>query len=196
MTDLDLIRVKETYEKLKNIQKKVNEFKKLAQESKIDDMERIRENPEYQDILGQLLQLPRGINIDSDEEILDIASQKIYDGIRSENNTNGIFVYLHSYTFGTAEQEFDIIEVPYDYQGIHWREYRDIESRNADSNTIVYSQFFKEFYDNNQVLFSPTGMDPMQYYQEVRRTFFKAAIESNQKEACKTIYKRYLIPKE
>ncbi len=189
MTEIDLMRVKETYIKLKNIQISLNELKVKTYNVKtqIDEFKHIKELYEYQIALEQLCKIQTTIHELSNAEILDLASQEIQG-----TSTNEIYVYMGSYIFDKEHPGLESVKVPDDYADSHWREYRNIESCNGDSNVIVQSCCFQTFQDNHHILFAPSGIDEKAFYLEVRRTFFMLAIESGQAEACKTICKRYL----
>lgn len=172
-------------EKIQNAEKEYTSLQQLKTQ-----LEQIPKVQEYKSVLERMGKLDKTLNnreeyYDSNYEILERTLEKCSAwgyGI-NPSETNHIYVYVGSYLFGRT--------VPYDYTGDHWRLYKNIEAIDA---MRISSKEFKKFHEDNTVLFAPEGMDPNEFYKQVRQTFFETAIEKGQEEAIKVIIKRYHFP--
>lgn len=178
MKEETLLEIKEKIKKEKQeiieYNKRVKRIKKLLErKTVIEYLELIDEEPSKLDFK------------DIDEEVI---IKRVYERMLykiDKNDTNKIYVCTGTYTFG----DFDIVHGPTDYlvnrddpSATH-RNYWDLEQSMSIDVAIKKCD---EFEKNNIVIF-----EGRHSYYKIRQEFIKEALKNGQKEAVKTIVKKY-----
>ncbi len=208
MTNENLERVRNRYNKLVELKEQIENAKKmneqlLKRKSELEENEFVKE---YLTILKQLneaheyLALERYFIPNTDQEMLrdaatEVSLQYCYDDTENReeklaNSTNHIYVYMGSFKY---DSESDIvhgpgvIQVPDDNPNFSWKDYKDIELTNSDATQQIYKHNVEKFEAENTILYAPEDMDPRDFYDQVRLIFFETAIKESQEEAVRKV---------
>ena len=184
MTDETLKIMQAEYQELTSLEE--SERKRQSLQKKKVLLEKSPKVKQYKSVLEEIKELNKILKGRKNEIRGNVLYHVLDSHVIDSSETNHIYVYVDSWGKGATT-------VSYDYEDTLFRRYRNIESGRLE---IVKHNEFRKFHEDNTVLFAPNGMDPNEFFYQVRKTFFETAFEQGQEEAVKVIIKRYHFPTE
>ncbi len=196
MTEENYKKILNKYSVLKEHQKKIHKAKEKLH-NLVDEKVELEKDAKVQEYL-QVMSAIRETKMvastkeETDEDFFDTITNQFY----GEEETNRIYVYIESYI---ESSEFDDVDISTEYKKIQkdsnikdgWNMYEDIKKPYLVAFITVPRLETKKFEEENIVLFAPKGLDSQEFYELVRRTFFKYAIEFGQEEAVQKIVEEF-----
>lgn len=98
----------------------------------------------------------------------------------SYKETNGIYVYMGTYIYASAS----------------WNSYNNVELCSPFAAIGILRKKSKTFEEENIVLFPPQTQDSQEFYNVVKRTFFKYVVEFGQEEAVQKVIEEFGTPEQ
>lgn len=199
-----------TEENYKKVLSKYNDLKKEQEEikearNKLQDLWEEKTKQESNPIVQKYLQVVKEIRKINKVASLEIETEEhFFDTITDEfyrtAETNGIYVYIGTYIKSNeidVANMSDIIKIPRDsFKEKGWNKYKNIELRNATACEKVPREDVKTFEEKNIVLFASEGLAAEDFYDVVKRTFFKYLIEFGQEEAVQKVIEEFGTPEQ
>lgn len=195
MTEENYKKILNKYSVLKEHQKKIHKAKEKLH-NLVDEKVELEKDAKVQEYL-QVMSAIRETKMvastkeETDEDFFDTITNQFY----GEEETNHICVYMGRFGNGTYSDIVhgcSVVRLPeIGYQKLGWLEYKDIERHYAEATIEVKREERTKFEEENIVLFAPERLDSQEFYELVRRTFFKYAIEFGQEEAVQKIVEEF-----
>lgn len=191
MTQEGYNKVKQKYEQLINIRKTLSESNEIVKSLNLrkNILEQDDNVKEYISIINRLnyiSELEKNYELYSNEEIVEIISQELFN----EVFTNNIFVLMGKYKIVKNQQVIAPTPDDYDFTG-----YLNIELPFMKASVNISKQT-EDVMKDSTILIAPEGIETSQFYYKVRNEFFNVLLNYGQEAAVKYIYDTYVDNKE
>ncbi len=195
MTEDNYKKVLSKYNDLKKEQEEIKEARNKLQDL-WEEKTKQESNPmvqKYLQVVKEIRKINRvaSLEIETDDYFFDRITNEFY----GEMETNGIYVYIGTFA-GADEIDIvhgaNIIQIPKNsFRKSGWNRYKDIERHYANASMDIPRKGVKTFEEENIVLFDSEGLGTDEFYNIVKRTFFKYLIEFGQEEAVQKVIEEF-----